>query len=296
MHTWDHFYSLFFYQSFDLQRPQRLGPSTFELLNRPGPATEPLQPTQFPKPWPLPGTKRGSTGPSGQGPRETAFISSPLPLSLCKSLGPSSRPHGSGDIGHPHCAPRGTPTRRRVSTGNKGQLARQPSRCGTTLFTQETRVSFFPLKTNKQKIYIYIFIFSCRVAPEQVCMATICGFPQPQAEDPGVSLVGQAQQGELRGSEAGGAGRRPSSEQHTPAGASTGGPALSRDPRHHLLSGARSLREGGSGEPTGRRHLGNQRNGHLPASSLRPTSGPSAALRSQRRALGSAFCSPSPVV
>lgn len=262
MHTWDHFYSLFFYQSFDLQRPQRLGPSTFELLNRPGPATEPLQPTQFPKPWPLPGTKRGSTGPSGQGPRETAFISSPLPLSLCKSLGPSSRPHGSGDIGHPHCAPRGTPTRRRVSTGNKGQLARQPS----------------------------------RVAPEQVCMATICGFPQPQAEDPGVSLVGQAQQGELRGSEAGGAGRRPSSEQHTPAGASTGGPALSRDPRHHLLSGARSLREGGSGEPTGRRHLGNQRNGHLPASSLRPTSGPSAALRSRRRALGSAFCSPSPVV
>lgn len=47
---------------------------------------------------------------------------------------------------------------------------------------------FFPLKTKKR--YIYIFIFSCRVAPEQVCMATICGSPQPQAEDQGVSPTG----------------------------------------------------------------------------------------------------------
>lgn len=45
------------------------------------------------------------------------------------------------------------------------------------------RKQFFFSFKNKQKIYIYIFIFSCRVAPEQVCMATICGFPQPQAED-----------------------------------------------------------------------------------------------------------------
>lgn len=43
--------------------------------------------------------------------------------------------------------------------------------------------SFFFSFKNKKNIYIYIFIFSCRVAPEQVCMATICGFPQPQAED-----------------------------------------------------------------------------------------------------------------
>lgn len=65
-----------------------------------------------------------------------------------------------------------TPTRRWFSKGNKGQLAGQPGQCGTTLLTQETELLFFfPLKTNK-KIYIYIFIFSCRVAPEQVCIVT----------------------------------------------------------------------------------------------------------------------------
>lgn len=51
--------------------------------------------------------------------------------------------------GHPHCAPRGVlccvnpPMRRWFSKGNKGQLARQPSQSGTTLFTQETEFLFF---------------------------------------------------------------------------------------------------------------------------------------------------------
>ena len=159
---------VFVYQSLDCQRPRHLGPSACKLLTRPGPAAEPARPTP-PPPRPLPGTRRGSTEPSGPGRREAASLSSPLLFPFAKPLGPSRRPRSSSsNVGHRHCAPRGAPccanpTRRWFSQGNKGQLARQPSRCGTTLFTQET-VSFFPLKTNKQKniyIYIYFFMWSC---------------------------------------------------------------------------------------------------------------------------------------
>ena len=98
MHTWDHFHSLF--------RPvPRLpeaaapGPSTFELLTRPGPAAPPL----LHQPRPLLDTRRASTEPSGQGWRETAFISSLLLFSLYKPPSPSRRPPSSNTG-----APRGT--------------------------------------------------------------------------------------------------------------------------------------------------------------------------------------------
>lgn len=68
------------------------------------------------------------------------------------------------------------PASRPLSTGSEGQ------RAGAHRAVHPGNSCFFSFLKNKQKkyIYIYIFIFSCRVAPEQVCMATVCGLPQPQ--------------------------------------------------------------------------------------------------------------------
>lgn len=109
--------------------------------------------------------------------------------------------HSSGDrapslcaLGSLCCA---NPTRCSFSKGNKGQLAGQ--RAGAVLSCSPRKQSFFSSFENKQKIYIYIFIFSCRVAPEHVCMATICGFPQPHAADRGMSPAGWCSAGGLEG-------------------------------------------------------------------------------------------------
>lgn len=64
--------------------------------------------------------------------------------------------------------PRGRPQETPPSRGVRGGAGpRAVLRC------PPSKVSFFPFKTNKK--YIYIFIFSCRVAPEEVCMASLCG-------------------------------------------------------------------------------------------------------------------------
>lgn len=77
-------------------------------------------------------------------------------------------------------------------------------------------------------------------------MATICGFPRPQAEDRGASPVGRSSVGGLGGTKLAGGGR--ASEQHTRLG-----PALSRDP---ATFSAFSLRP----ETSGRETLGTSQN------------------------------------
>lgn len=61
------FLQSFFYQPLDRQRPQRLGPSTFQLLPRPQAAkphlSSPSHPLPPHSPGPLVGTRRGSTKP-----------------------------------------------------------------------------------------------------------------------------------------------------------------------------------------------------------------------------------------
>lgn len=140
-----------------------------------------------------------------------------------------------------------TPTRRWFSKGNKGQLAGQPGQCGTMLLTQETELLFFfPLKTNK-KIYISIFIFSCRVAPEQVCIVT------QSVDSPNLKLRIEARQLPVGWGSAGGTRRAESragpgtllQAAHSYWEASIRQPSpTSRDPHHHLF-GARNLRGGG---------------------------------------------------
>lgn len=99
----------------------------------------------------------GSAEPPGQGWRETAFISSRFcspfasPSAHLAGLTAAATSDTLTVLPGERSAPQ-TPMRRWFSKGNKGQLARQPSWCGTTLFTQETE--FFLLKTN---IYIYLF-------------------------------------------------------------------------------------------------------------------------------------------
>lgn len=166
MHTWDHFHSLF--------RPvPRLpeaaapGPLHLRATDAAGPSgpRSSISPGLFWTPGgppPSPQVRAGEKQPSSLLCFRFPFTSPPAHLT-----GPQQqhwRPPGNTAVR--------TPTRRWFSKGNKGQLAGQPGQCGTTLLTQETELLFFfPLKTNK-KIYIYIFIFSCRVAPEQVCMVT----------------------------------------------------------------------------------------------------------------------------
>lgn len=145
--------TVFFNQSPDCQRPRRLGPSTFELLTRPGPAahlSSSISPGLFWTPGGPPPTRPGLERNSLHLLSASVFpLQDPQPILQV----PQQRrwtPLGNTAVR--------TPTRRWFSKGNKGQLAGQPSQCGTTLFTQETELLFFfPLKTNKIYIYIYLF-------------------------------------------------------------------------------------------------------------------------------------------
>lgn len=110
------------------------------------------------------------------------------------------------------------------------------------------RASFFFSFKNKQNIYIYIFIFSCRVAPEQVCMVT------QSVDSPNLKLrieacsplpvgwgsVGGTQRDKNR---AGLGTLLQAAHSNWEVSARRPSPT-SRDP-HHLLSGARNLRGGG---------------------------------------------------
>lgn len=77
--------------------------------------------------------------PSGQGWRENSLqlLSGFVFPSQADARTPSLCSPGSALL----CEP--PPMRRWFSKGNKGQLARQPSQSGTTLFTQETEFLFF---------------------------------------------------------------------------------------------------------------------------------------------------------
>lgn len=167
MHTWDHFHSLF---RLVPRLPEAVAPGPLHL--RATDTARPSGPPLLHQPRPLLDTRRASTEPSGQGWRETAFISSLLLFSLYKPPSPSRRPPSS-DTGAPRgtlqCAPpldAGSPKAIRGSW--PGSQASVVLRCSPR---KQSFFFFFPLKTNK-KIYIYIFIFSCRVAPEQVCIVT----------------------------------------------------------------------------------------------------------------------------
>lgn len=165
MHTWDHFHSLF--------RPvPRLpeaaapGPLHLRATDAAGPSgpRSSISPGLFWTPGgppPSPQVRAGEKQPSSLLCFRFPFTSPPAHLA-----GPQQQHWRPRE----HCSAH--PPRRWFSKGSKGQPARQPGQRGTRLLTQETELLFFfPLKTNK-KIYIYIFIFSCRVAPEQVCMVT----------------------------------------------------------------------------------------------------------------------------
>lgn len=104
------------------------------------------------------------------------------------------------------------------------------------------RVSFFfPLKTNKKYIYIYLF-FHVELRQNE-SGRTVCGSHQPPAEGRDLSGGCDSAGGRTRG-------RRPAGAGH---GAS--GPALGQRP-HCLLLGTRNLREGGTRGCTGRRPSG----------------------------------------
>lgn len=161
MHT---VYTVFFYQLLNQRRPQRLSPSAFELP--PCPAQRQSRPGRQPR---LTGTPRGARAPRSGLERNSLHLRPSFVFPL-----QSHSPHGGADLGHPRRTPQGAFAAR--STAGDSALARRKGRGraarGTALSTQQ---SFFFSFQNKQKIYIYIFIFSCRVAPEEVCMASLCG-------------------------------------------------------------------------------------------------------------------------
>lgn len=129
----------------------------------------------------------------------------------------------------------------------------QRQRAGVTLHCSPRKVSFFFSFKNK---YYFILFLSCRVVPEQACMATICGFPQPQAENGGQFLVAGAQQedseGQSQGGQAFSGSTRPGAARAWLRAAAPGkepapgSPVLVQRP-HRLLFGTRNLREGGAG-------------------------------------------------
>lgn len=98
-----------FYQFLGCQRLQGLGPSTFELLTQPG---RPLLPGSASPDHDhtAPASSRHQEGLHGAlrpGLERNSLHHFSAFFPLQEPLGPSRRPHRSGDIGHPHCAPRG---------------------------------------------------------------------------------------------------------------------------------------------------------------------------------------------
>lgn len=164
LHTWDRLHGLFL-SALARQQPRRLGPSTSSCC--------PPGPGQSPPASPAPTTQRQLWA----GERQPSSL-----LRVCLPF--SARLAGPPRPGWP---PRAPP---RGAASLKAIRGSWPAARPVWYYTVHpgNRVSFFPLKTKQKNIYI--FIFSCRVAPEQVLMATICGSPQPPAEDQGASPEG----------------------------------------------------------------------------------------------------------
>lgn len=145
MHT---VYTVFFYQLLNQRRPQRLSPSAFELP--PCPAQRQSPPGRQPR---LTGTPRGARAPRSGLERNSLHLRPSFVFPL-----QSHSPHGGADLGHPRRTPQGAFAAR--STAGDSALARRKGRgraARAVLRCPPSKVSFFPFKTNKKYIYIYLF-------------------------------------------------------------------------------------------------------------------------------------------
>ena len=155
MHTWDHFHSLFLPVP---RLPEAAAPGPLHLR-----ATDASRPSGPPlllhQPRPLLNTRRASTEASGQGWRETAFISSLLLFSLYKTPSPSCR-SPSSDVGPPWGAlqrapPLGAGSPKAIRGSWPGSRAGVALRCSP----RKQSCFFFPLKTKNIYIDLYIYFF-----------------------------------------------------------------------------------------------------------------------------------------
>lgn len=117
-------------------------------------------------------------------------------------------------------------------------------------------------------------------------MATICGFPQPQAEDQAwpLGLVPSRTQRDSQGGQAStfpfceapgrGIGRGLAQSSSSSLRASPRQPGPCPEAPQRLLFGAKNLREGSTGGCPGHRHSGSQRKDTDRGVSLQSTSGP----------------------
>lgn len=152
MHT---VYTVFFYQLLNHRRPQRLGPSAFELPPRQAqrqsrhghqPRLIATASSRHPE---------GRTEPPGQGWRETAFISAPLLFSLCPHAVPTEGQ--TWDTRDTRAALPREPLLRRPQETPALQRRKGRGRAAAWNCGVHRAVSFFPFKTNKIYIYIYLF-------------------------------------------------------------------------------------------------------------------------------------------